>query len=403
MSLTFAIQFKFDAPYNGRYVARFWDVDDGFDTIRVVPRSFWRLRGLEEPHADTPPMFAIAMQWGANECSSVNARRMRRRTDGLATRGFAKMTLAEVWRLYKEENPKLVSSETLQRDEVNFNAVSRHIDPITYPESIDMPAAVRLRNALREEGLRWRTIRDVLDFLLRLVRFAKSYESVTGMTIVQFTAMPELEEEDALVQPLDEQQLGRVIEALRTIGAAAERNVRMVIYDTTTMLRREPLYGHRGEWADFGRQWLTVPASLMKKGRAKKARELSIPLCRTAIAQLGEEHAGYTWPNPATSKPLTWLQDVWIVAAAAAHVEQLSLQRFRKTGATILKTAGVDDRVIGRFLGHADSTMTATPVYARVFDGLLREAAAVFDEAFERILGKKHGANVVTFGVRKKR
>src|SRR5262249_19151951 len=152
------------------------------------------------------------------------------------------------------------------------------------------------------------------------------------------------EEDDSLQVALTPDEVGALLDR------AAGRNRRILIYGISTMLRKTPLLGHRNEWVNGSRAWLEVPAEMMKKGRSKRRRPLSVPLSRIALEQI-EARRGLSWPNEKTGNPLTWLEDYLEGLARGASVRPFSLHDLRTTGATWLKNAGVDRLVIKALMG----------------------------------------------------
>jgi integrase len=137
---------------------------------------------------------------------------------------------------------------------------------------------------------------------------------------------------------------------------------------------------------------------------AQARRGLSIPLCDTAIGQLGGQHIGYTWPNSATGQPLTWLHDTLhsLVERASKNgpaVPRFSLHDLRSTGATWLRNAGVDPLIIKHLMGHSLKTGDVTDSYTKIFEQSMREAVAIFDEKFQPMTGT--GAAVVHIGTKR--
>jgi integrase len=302
----------------GHYRARFRRARLS-DQKEKIPDSMWRGYGLPVPMCPSDRHDAAALKWAALRAKELDEQDALVRATASAGRAPEKMSLAAVFELYQAENPRLVSAETKERDRVSFDAIKRHVDvDALRPEDIDDPFAVRYRNARMDDTVlarrgdvvtdtgrpvRSRTIRNELDLLKRLCEFAMKWSRRTGCAALQFTELPDLEEQDSLQEPLTPDQVAAVLDL------ANDRDRRILIYGICTMLRKTPLLGHCGQWLDWRRAWLTVPSDVMKKGRAKRRRGLSIPLCDTAMGQLGGEHIGYTWPNSATGRPLTWLDD----------------------------------------------------------------------------------------------
>ena len=307
MAITFTIRFDDSATYQ-TYVVRFRDSDPAtpLDTKRIVPAAYWARLGYKTPRAENGKLFALAHAWAADEVRRLEDER-KAKAARIASR---RSTLAEVYRLFCAENPRLVGAATIKRDAVSYAAIARHIDVDSMlPEDVTQPIAVQYRNARCQdktrsgERARWRTIRNELDFLRRLVTFAFEWQSETGMTALRFTKLPDLDEDDSLQVALTRDEVRSILEHVKG------RNRRIFIYGLCTMLRKTPLLAHRNEWIDRSRSWLEVPADLMKKGRSKRRRGLSVPVAAVALAQLEGSTGGLSWPNERTGRPLTlWCQ-----------------------------------------------------------------------------------------------
>jgi hypothetical protein len=218
MAISFVVRFDPSSAYR-TYMVRFRDTDvaSPLDTKRIVPSSYWARLGHKMPRSDNPKLFALAHAWAADEVRRLNDERAANAAK-IASR---RMTVADVYRLYCAENPRLVSPATMKRDAVSYGAIGHHLDVETIlPEDVTQPVAVRYRNTRRQdvtrsnEPARWRTIRNELDFLRRLVTFAFRWQSETGMTALRYTELPELEEDESLQVALTRDEVGSVLERI---------------------------------------------------------------------------------------------------------------------------------------------------------------------------------------------
>lgn len=297
------------------------------------------------------------------------------------------MTLAELAELYFQENPRMVSAATIERDRINSRNLCRlvPIDPL--PDSIDEPVAVRYRNARLAEGVRPRTVQNELSFLRGLLQFGLAWQSVTGMRGVRFLKVPDVGEWLS-----DGVALSRA-EFRAVLSVVSDINRRRMIFGLTTMLRRTPLLALKASWVDPDRRWLSVPAEMMKKGRARRRSPLEVPIADWALEQVRDLEPnvdGYLWATRTTGKPLTRVHDIFADCVEESGVRPFSCHDLRTTGATWLRDAGVDELIIAILLGHRSTFdpvsasfhapgANVTRQYTRIYEAALREAIAVFD------------------------
>jgi len=388
---------------HGYYRSRFWD-NCGYDTYAKVPDTFWQALGYETaPATDEPRLQKLAMKWAVKECD--------RREKALAMAGgvlrAGKFTLREVWDLYKKENPRGVADTTMERESVNFESLARHIMVGTlYPEQVDEPIAIRYRNVrakdkvLKHHGkdglvetdreVRNRTINNELDLLQRLVKFAWRWQTVTGMSMLKLDEIERLPDQESTQVALTYDEVGEILKVCSPEKAAK------VIVAICSRLREANLFGLRGEWISWKESWLEIPSTEMKKGRSRSRFPLSIPLPKIAMDQLGPAKlSGYIWPNPETGLPYTKLgcDRMW----QAAKVRPFSEHDLRTTGITWLYLAGVDDLARMLLAGHTHSrdatgasftvhTRNTTDVYTKIAIQQLRDAVAIYDDVFAKIL-----------------
>jgi integrase len=406
--MRFSYSVKFDTRF-ACYRARFWK-RGGVDTTVKVPGHYWRELGFDSPSKPSDKLEKLALAWAAKD-----AERRDREERGELAPDKKKMTMHDVWALYRKENPRRVSEATMDRDAISFAAIERHPIEVAdrrtnigelLPEQIDDPVIVRyqnvrsaakVRNAAggRKDAveltktIRNRTVNNETDLLQRLVRFAWKWRRETGMSILVLDEVERLDDEESTqvaLEPNEVRELLRVAPPLKR---------RMIIFGICSELREENLFGLRGEWIDWADSWLRIPAEFMKKGRSKKARELSRPLPAIAMEQLGTPRLkGYVWPAPRTGEPYTRLGLDEL--CAEAKIRPISEHDLRTTGNTWLHTAGVDHLTRKALMGHSLRTGDVTDLYTKVIKESMREAVAHFDGIFAQIM-KAETSQVVAF------
>lgn len=382
---------RFD-PKFGYYRARFWDHATGEDTSAKVPDAFWREMGIAPPTAPDTRHEKLALRWAAGAVQNMESAAGERHL-----RKNVKMTLAEVWDLYRAENPNNVSADTLARDDINFAAISKHLAvKRLFPEDIDISDIVTFRNARKKDtvrrtvsdevraiGVRNRTVNNETDFIQRLVVFARAWAKRTGCAATKLEKFKRLPEQDSTQVALTENQLAALF---ARADAVPQWKQDMMIVGITTRLRRENLLQLRAEWIDWTGKRLRIPAEFMKKGRADNARELDIPLPNIAIERLGSPKLrGYIWTNPETGLPYTKIVglEAW---ADVAGVPQFSMHDWRTTGNTLLYVHGVSHLTRKALMGHSVQTGDVTDLYTKVIFEEMEKAVAIYDAIFKRVL-----------------
>lgn len=302
------------------------------------------------------------------------------------------MSLRAICDLYFVQNPRKVSVPTLKRDQISASNLCRLLPEDLRPDEIDEPAAIHYRNTREAEGARPRTILGELSFLKMVLQFGMSWRRVTGMTMIGLVSVPDVGEWDSPGVALSVDEFR---EALHVVSPLDRRRF---IFAVTTMIRRTPLFGLRGDWIDLESNWLSIPREFMKKGRARHRSALHIPLSRWAADQIRDLQPsadGFLWPNVKTGKPLTWIDHIFSKVSSRIGVD-FSCHDLRTTGATWLAEAHVDELVISILLGHRSQFDSArgthhfhsrnvTRGYTKVFTEALREAVDVFDQIRSRI------------------
>jgi integrase len=358
------------------YRVRFWG--NGSDTTTKVPDKYWRSLGHTPPTTPSQKAEQLAVKWSVLETQ-------RRESFGGGRRDGSKMTLAELFALYKERNPNLVTATSMERSE---NMAARIIEKFgdVPPDAIDIGAATEYRNRRIEEGRRNRSVWNELSFLKQLLTFGYENANDTGMTRLQLLRLPRLPKQESRGIALTKEEFFRIVK-VGQLERDGGRIVRIVTFGVLTMLRRRVLLGLRWEWIDLQNRWLTVPQSYMK-GKAGMKRALSVPLCDWAMDLLGTPRKnGYVWPNVATNAPIGNVFYSLERLATAAETRQFSLHDLRRTGTSFLANAGVDRIIRKILLGHATDN-EVTDLYTFIDPEKLRETVELFDVMRRELLGK---------------
>jgi integrase len=354
-------------PQRKRYrVRRWWP--GGYE-LKNVPKKKFTDQGVPFDQS-TRRGDQIAERWAA-------ANEERKQAEAVSGVSSDRMTLEQVFALYRDQNPREVTPATLKKNGVDFANLGRLITLL--PEQIDDAAATMYRNARKKEGAAARTIVNELSFLKQLLTFAHRWKRVTGMRELNLFELPFIEQGEADQVALTEEEFRRLIVTPFDFNTA--RNRRWAIFGVTTMLRASNLFGLRKEWIDRGDRWLTIPPEELKGGKRKNRLPLSVPLCDVAIDVLPEWRAGqtgYVWPNPATGEPFTWVHENFRRWAEKAKVPIFSPHDLRTTGNTWLTHHGVDEFFRAVLLGQAKTSVTQ--IYTRAFRDHIRGVVGIFDE-----------------------
>jgi len=157
------------------------------------------------------------------------------------------------------------------------------------------------------------------------------------------------------------------------------------------------------EWAhvDFERGLLFLPTS--KTGRKTVVLNAPALAILTGLPRLGRYVIASDSAGAKDEKPRADLSRPWRLVSRAAGLEGVRLHDLRHTHASIGAAAGLGLPIIGKLLGHSQTTTTAR--YAHLADDPLRRAsdvigsriaAAMGDTAFEK------EAEIVDIGVRRR-
>jgi integrase len=186
-------------------------------------------------------------------------------------------------------------------------------------------------------------------------------------------------------------EIERLAAALEAYHSGAERPVEAL--RTVTAIRLLMLTGSRrnevlsARWEQFD---LETGVWIKPSSHTKQKKQHRIPLAPAAIKILtghrtrGEHPSGYVFPaRTGSSGHMVEIKNAWARITALAGLAGLRLHDLRHTYASILASGGMSLPIIGRLLGHTQTSTTAR--YSHLFDDPLREAtkrvAAVIEGA----------------------
>jgi integrase len=186
---------------------------------------------------------------------------------------------------------------------------------------------------------------------------------------------------------LNEEQLGRLIAALRTHpNKSAARALLLLTYTGT---RKSEVLSATWDQFDLEAKTWTKPSHHTKQ---KKLHH--VPLNSDAMARLNEMREecsgkGYLFPGKIAGKPVNDLKRFWGKFTKEAGFEGFRMHDLRHSYASVLVSKGVSLPIVGELLGHTQAKTTQR--YAHLATKDLAEAG----ETFTKVLrGKpvRHGA-----------
>jgi integrase len=370
----------------GHYRARFRA--PGFDKKVKPPRRLFEDRGVS-PEKPSRLAETIAQQWALDE---------KRRMEGRPLVGISTpvQPLAEIFELYVRRNPDGIQPVTVVKHrQVLANLLSFEAFRTLPPGEIDDGAVLDYLNEREKAGAASSTILTEVRLLFALLRRAREWSRDTGVTSIAVTEPPKRLRDAVRMRPskglaIPFAQFMAMLEVPMPKVRQLNRFRRVMIVGATTMLRRENLTALRWSWIDRKNRWLHIPVEHVK-GRLAQRRPISVPLCDWALEAIGSPkvRSEFVFADRDGGRAYRF-DNMMAFAAKIAGLPHITLHDLRRTGATWLAEAGVDERVIAALLGHAaqqnalrQRLMLGNGVtrgkYLYVSDESLREGVATFD------------------------
>lgn len=167
--------------------------------------------------------------------------------------------------------------------------------------------------------------------------------------------VPMFTEDNKVEHYLDDEQLERLLTALRESPARNVANIALFLLSTGARLN-EALQATWNQ-IDRGNQLWRIPA---RNSKSKRVR--SVPLNETALAileQLGTEGKHeHLFINAQTNKPITSIQRVWNRLRGKAGLPHLRIHDLRHQYASFLVNSGRTLYEVQQILGHSDPKVT---------------------------------------------
>lgn len=136
-------------------------------------------------------------------------------------------------------------------------------------------------------------------------------------------------------------------------------------------------------WKDFD---LLRGVWIKPSHHTKQKRTEHLPLSKAAVALLeavkrgADEGHPFLFPGRKPGEPIKDLKKFWVRTMSSAGLEDYRIHDNRHTHASQLVSSGLSLEIVGRLLGHTNTTTTQR--YAHLADDPLRAAADVFGEKF---------------------
>jgi integrase len=212
---------------------------------------------------------------------------------------------------------------------------------------------------LLQSGLAPATCDHHLKLLKRVFNLAIDWGVHTGTNPV--ARVPMFNADNRIERYLDEAQLQRLVNVLRTDANRPVCNIALFLLSTGARLSEA--LSATWEQIDRDKRVWRIPAMNSKSKRIR-----AVPLNDSALEVLAqvETAEGYVFINKETSKPYTTIAKVWERLRKTANVPQLRLHDLRHSFASMLINSGRTIYEVQRILGHSDTKVTER--YARQRD-----------------------------------
>ncbi|MCG3171664.1 MAG: Tyrosine recombinase XerC [Pseudomonadales bacterium] len=220
---------------------------------------------------------------------------------------------------------------------------------------------------LRAEGLAPATCDHHLKLLRSALNLAVLWEMLDRNPVAK---VPLFREDNRLERYLNDEELNRLLVALRTSKARMVSNAMLFLLATGARLN-EALQT-RWEHIDKANRTWRIPAANSKSKRVR-----SVPLNDAALevlANLGTEGKNeYLFVNVKTKERLTVVNTVWGRIRIAAGLPKLRIHDLRHQHASMLVNSGRSLYEVQQLLGHSDPSVTTR--YAHLSTRTLQDAS----------------------------
>jgi integrase len=253
-----------------------------------------------------------------------------------------------------------------------------------------------------------RTVWNEVTFGVSLLAWAYERRRETGMTELPVMKPPHVGDHDRVAgRKLSIEEFWLAYEAAAKRPQVGARMQMMLVAGLTLWLRKSPLTNLDKSWIDRVGLTVTVPPAYVKKGRARKRRELVIPMTHwfASILEPGLDnvHTCVWGINRRSGRPASNLFHTLRAIANDAKIRPFSLHDLRRTGNTIVRNhrcekhgAGwLNKDVSDRILAH--SMPMNDEAYLEIDVETMREALSVFDELWQEYRKGIDDSNVLPF------
>jgi len=262
---------------------------------------------------------------------------------------------------YKRQRKKVFKDEDMWRLRLKGRFGQKKLTEVSRKELQDF------HTQIREEGLAASTCNHYIKFMRHAFNLAMQWELIDRNPA---SKIPLFFEDNEIEHYLDDDQLQRLVQLLRTDRCRMTANVFLYLLSTGARLNS----ALQATWDQIDREhriW-RIPA---KNNKSKKV--LAVPLNDTALEILDaletEGRHDRLFVSPVTGKPLNHVHKVWNRLRNAAGLPFLRIHDLRHNYASFLVNSGHTLYEVQHILGHSDPTVTQR--YAHLSTKTLQTAA----------------------------
>ncbi|HQS84870.1 MAG TPA: tyrosine-type recombinase/integrase [Alphaproteobacteria bacterium] len=182
---------------------------------------------------------------------------------------------------------------------------------------------------------------------------------------------------------LNEEELQRLWNALEAYHNQNVSNVIRLLVLTGS--RRNEVLGASWDQFDLERGVWTKPSHMTKQNKMEHL-PLSSQVVDLLKAMKKEPLSPYLFPGKISGKSLQSIKKAWKTIREAAGLLDVRLHDLRHTHASHLVSGGLSLSIVGKLLGHTQASTTQR--YAHLADESLRNAAELFGNKIDKLIGK---------------